>query len=605
MEHFNHKILFRGILVWSLVLLSFSTLRGQEIPDADKEKIKEYQNLIQEHQQAGDKRKVLEYSNKLATIYWQNLHYEQAIENYQRSLEINQELGNRNGVKLTYYYLGIIHAEIEKYDTAIQYFKEGIQISRELGKTSSEVSGLINVAQTYQNMGSYKESNKWTHKALRLAKELQDLKYIRSCYGLLSENYKKIGDSPESMRYFDLFSSIDKHIKKQEISEIKQESQSEISRAQTEKAQTERQLEQEKDRRKMAEDSLERAEQISRERQMQLEMKELALKKKQAQLKLEQTIRNSFIFGFVLVSIFTVLLFHFYRQKKRANRLLSEQNKKINNQNQQIQEQRNKLQIQNTKLNDSINYAENIQSAILPEKEQLEKYFNVFILFKPKDVVSGDFYWFTEVKNEQIHKVFLAVVDCTGHGVPGAFMSMIGNRLFNEIISEQAIYEPSKILERLNDNIIEALKQEHSDNTDGMDVCLISVDQASAEEQHVQFSGAKRPLYHYVLKDRKVHTIQGDRFSIGGINKNKKQKEFTTQDIYIQQGEILYLTTDGITDQVNANGKRFSSKRLLEFFNSYAEVNLEKQKLALDYRLEQFRKDTEQRDDIAVIGVKF
>jgi serine phosphatase RsbU (regulator of sigma subunit) len=589
-----------------MLILATGNTFAQNISSADQEKLDRYNKLIEQSREKGNQNQELEYINKAAFIYWQNNVYSKATEYFNRSLHINQELGNKNGIKLVSYYLGMIYSEQNKYNQAIESFERGIKISRELNMKSSIVSGLINLAQTYQNKNDYSQSNQHAKEALTLAKELQNMKFVRSCYGMLSENYKQLGDSEKSIKYFDLYSSIDKHIKNEKISEIKKESESQVSKAVTEKKKTEQELEEERDRRKMTEDSLARAEQISRERQMQLEMKELDLKKKQAQLKLEKTIRHGLLLLIGIAIIFTLLLLYFYRQKKKAYQLLAEQNEKINKQNIQIQEQKNKLEIQNTKLNDSINYAQNIQQAILPIQSDLSKIFETFVLYKPKDVVSGDFYWYTEVNNSKLNhnKTFLAVVDCTGHGVPGAFMSMIGNRMFNELINEKKIHDPAQILYYLNENIIEALKQEYTDNTDGMDVCLISIEQTEDNLKKVEFAGAKRPLYYYKQENKEIERIRGDRFSIGGINKNKKEKQFTTQELYFRKNDILYLTSDGIIDQVNLNGKRFSSKRMLNVLNASIDQPLSYQKTKLEQELENFKNETEQRDDITVIGAK-
>jgi len=584
-----------------LILLSSFQLIGQE---AEQNKIEEYEELIIKHRDEGNKSLELEYSNKAAFVYWQMNKYDKATQYFKRSLELNQELNNKNGVKLISYYLGMIYSEQNKYIKAVQEFKRGIKISRELKMKSSIVSGLINLSQTYQNINDYKLSNEHAKEALSIAKELEEMKFIRTCYGILSENYKQLGDSEKSMEYFDLYSSIDKHIKNQEISEIQKESQNKVSKAVTEKQKTEKELSQERGLRKITEDSLDRVEQISRERQMLLEMKDLTLKKQEAQLKLEKTIRHGLFFVIGISVIFTLLLLYFYRQKKKAYQLLAEQNMKINQQNMQIQEQKDRLEIQNTKLNDSINYAQNIQQAILPIQSELCKQFEIFVLYKPKDIVSGDFYWYTEIQNNKHKKTFLAVVDCTGHGVPGAFMSMIGNRMFNELINEKKIYDPGEILYYLNDYIIEALKQEHTDNTDGMDVCLISMEDGTDNQKLVKFAGAKRPLYYYTQEKKIIERIKGDRFSIGGINKNKKEKEFTTQKLYFKQNDILYLTSDGIIDQVNIKGKRFSSKRLLDILSAHADQTLSYQKIRLEEALENFKEKTEQRDDITVVGAK-
>jgi len=580
-------------LLFLICLLAFSHLAGaQSLSTEDRQKKQEYEQKITRYQQTGNQRNALEYINKLAFLYWNNKMYEQAITYFNKSLNINKELVNPSGVKKTYYYRGMIWSENEEYSRAVKSFKSGLQISREMKMKDSQLSGLLNLAQTYQLMDQYTTSNEYSQQALQLAKELNDMKRVRSSYGLLSENHKKMGNSQESIKYFDLFSSIDQHLKNQQITEIKQKSEDQVSRVRTEKQQTEQELAKEIDKRKMTEDSLQRVDSISREREIQLTMEKLENKKIQAQLKLEKTIRNSFIIGFILIAGFSILLYHFYRQ--------------INHQNVQIQQQKNKLQLQNTKLNSSLTYAENIQEAILPVKHQLSDVFEAFIIYQPKDIVSGDFYWFTQIEGHNHHRpiTFLAVVDCTGHGVPGAFMSMIGNRLFNEIITEKRILNPADILYHLNHSIVEALKQERTDNTDGMDVCLISMEHSHQAERKISFAGAKRPLFFYGHNDQSIKKIKGDRYSIGGINKNKKEKQFTNQQLTLEKGDMLYLSTDGFFDQINDNGKRFSTQRFLKSLYHNIDQTMEEQGKRLEEDWEYFKGESEQRDDVTVLGAK-
>jgi len=605
----THKLKVLTHITFILFILFFTagnSAMAQSLNKSDEKKVEQYEQQITKHRSENNIKKELEYSNKVAFIYWQNNFYDTAEKYSQRCLEINDKLGNKNGIKLTSYYLGMIYSEKEQYEQAIQSFKRGVNISRELKLKSSILSGLINLAQTHQIMDDFKQSNQYAQQALALAKEQNDMKSVRSCYGLLSENFKQLGNSEKSIKYFDLFSSIDKHLKNEKISEIQKESETRVNQAQAEKQKTEEELEEEIDKRKMTQDSLQKVARISRERQMQLEMKELEIKKKQAQLKLERTIRNSLIIGFVLIAGFSILLFNFYKQKKKAYKKLEKQNEHINAQNKQIQEQKNKLETQNNKLNDSLTYAENIQAAILPVQSELKKEFDIFILYRPKDIVSGDFYWFTQVYQDGMPRpiTFLAVVDCTGHGVPGAFMSMIGNRIFNEIISEKRIMDPAKILKLLNQYIVEALKQETKDNTDGMDVCLISMENTENHVKNIRFAGAKRPLYYYSTGEGEINKIRGDRYSIGGINKNKKGKEFTTKELQLQKGDILYLTSDGIFDQVNNSRKRFSSKRFLKVLNQNIDKSLDVQHKEMEMALDEFKGNSEQRDDITVLGAK-
>ncbi len=588
------------MILLHLIMLSGINCFAQDTED----KINNYKEQLEKYRKSGDINNELEYSSKLAFVYWQNGELDKALNHFKRSLEINEKLDNPNGIKLINYYLGMIYSEKEDYQKSVNAFKKGIKISRELGMKESILHGLINLAQTYQNKSEYKKSNQYGLEAYNLAKEQNDMKQIRSAAGILTENYKKLGNSEKSIHYFEVFSSIDKHLKNEEITEIKEESQSQVNQAISEKEKTKNELAKEIDKRKSAQDSLAKAEQMTREQQMRIEMQDLELKRKQAKIKLERTIRNTLIIGVVLIIGVTMLLYRFYKQKQRANLMLAEQNEQINKKNKQIQEQKNKLEIQNTKLSDSIDYAQNIQSAILPTDLFNNKEIEAFVLYKPKDIVSGDFYWYTYKEGTDNQKqIFIAAVDCTGHGVPGAFMSMIGNRSLNEIIVEKNINEPADILYNLNLNIIDALNQEYSDNTDGMDVCLVRID-LNNNSKDVYFAGAKRPLYFVKNGDPEMNKIKGNRYSIGGLYKNKRKKEFESHHLTVDKGDVLYLTTDGIIDQVNENRKRFSSTRLLSVLYNNLSNPMEKQGKILEKRLEDFRGDSEQRDDITVIGIK-
>jgi PAS domain S-box-containing protein len=259
---------------------------------------------------------------------------------------------------------------------------------------------------------------------------------------------------------------------------------------------------------------------------------------------------------------------------------------------------RDELFIKNDQIKGSITYAQTIQNAILPAKTEIDKYFESFILFRPKDIVSGDFYWYTKVENYH----FFAVVDCTGHGVPGAFMSMIGSRLLSEVIVEQKCFSPSEILKKLDNKIHKVLKQEKTDIQDGMDVCLCRIE--IGEKVKVLFSGAKRDLLHYNLGDKSLEVITGERKSIGGKTGLKNNEEFNETELEISKGDILYLTTDGFIDQNNKERKRFGSNEFNELLKNNAEKPLNEQKILFENALDSWMLNTKQRDDIAIVGIK-
>lgn len=263
----------------------------------------------------------------------------------------------------------------------------------------------------------------------------------------------------------------------------------------------------------------------------------------------------------------------------------------------------------------SIRYAETIQSAFLPSKIFINQCFNdYFVIYKPKDIVSGDFYWMSqvEIKPGRIVTV-VAVVDCTGHGVPGAFMSLIGGSFLNEIVNEKRVVEPAEINEILNQRIVASLNQadekdEHgkNSNTDGMDVCLCTIEKQN-DGQHfkILFSGAKRPLY-YSLVDGQIETICGNRKSIGGYAKNHRieNMNYESQTIIMKAGARLYFTSDGFSDQNNLDRRKYGSKNLIKLLEAIGELNMSDQKLAIEYELDNYARGTEQRDDITILGIQ-
>ena len=575
-----------SIKIYFLIIISlflYLSVLAQEIPENIKTELTEYENLIKKYEKENNTQQELNLLNKAAFLCWNNQLYTRSINHFKRVLELNEQSGNQNGVLLSTNYIGMIYDETLDYNTAIIYFSKGLDISRKLNNKKNIISSLINISQTYQLLTNYDESNKFALEGVELAKELNDLRLVRSFYSILANNYQNLENSKKSIEYFDLFASIDKFLKKEEIKNIKQQSESEINKAQAEKEQTKEELDKQTDRLIETESSLAKVEEVSQEQKMQLELQESKIREQAAQLKFERFVRNFLIYGFVGILIFSGILILFYR--------------KINRQKNKIEEQRDKLDLQNKKINASIQYAQNIQRAILPVKNQIKNLFDSFIIYKPKDIVSGDFYWFTRLKD----KVFLAAVDCTGHGVPGAFMSMIGSSLLNEIVLEKQVSEPSKILSLLNEKIIESLRQDETENNDGMDVCFISIDLKSNE---IAFSGAKRPLFIFKNRTSEFDEIKGDRISIGGVKNSKQSETFNNHIIQAETGDILYLSSDGLTDQNNLKRKRFGSGRLKEVILSSILEPMDTQKEIIEKELNDFQQDEEQRDDITLIGIK-
>jgi serine phosphatase RsbU (regulator of sigma subunit) len=291
----------------------------------------------------------------------------------------------------------------------------------------------------------------------------------------------------------------------------------------------------------------------------------------------------SLLIGSLFLLALAFLLFNRYKLKSKTNQLLETQNAIISEKNKDI--------------SDSINYAKKIQDAILPNSNDIKQVFpDSFVLSMPKDVVSGDFYWFTE--NEK-HKLFV-VADCTGHGVPGAFMSMIGTTLLNNIVNERKNYRPDIILNELRKSIISDLKQgEDSQNKDGMDISLICIDK---ETNLLQVACANNPIW-IVKQDNSLIEIKADKQPIGYVSSN--QKDFTLQSLELEKGDIVYQFTDGFADQFGGlKGKKFKYSQLKEIIIGLKTTSINEQGDVLKQVFTKWKDNVEQIDDVLISGIK-
>ncbi len=274
----------------------------------------------------------------------------------------------------------------------------------------------------------------------------------------------------------------------------------------------------------------------------------------------------------------------------------------------EIEIQHSSLRKANEQVMSSILYANTIQQALLPSEKKISQTLpEHFVLYRPKDIVSGDFYWFSHLSKEDLEGaesdlVFIAVVDCTGHGVPGAFMSIIGNTLLNEIINFKHILDPAEILEQLDRGVRSAVDKAEGVNTAGMDVCLLRMQKGEGGQTCVLYAGAKRPLFYVPNRQQGVNILHADRRSIGG--QYTTIRPFTTQELIVENGTTFYLTTDGYTDQNNADRIKLGTSRLKEVISQVVFLPLPEQKVAFDKVLDEHQQAAEQRDDITLIGVK-
>jgi serine phosphatase RsbU (regulator of sigma subunit) len=286
--------------------------------------------------------------------------------------------------------------------------------------------------------------------------------------------------------------------------------------------------------------------------------------------------------GFIiLLWVILGVSYNAYRNKQKTNALLEKKNKEITRQKEEI--------------TDSINYAQTIQRAILPPEKLLQKYLpDSFVIFKPKDIVSGDFYWTEKVKD----RVYFAAVDCTGHGVPGAFMSIIGHNGLNRAVKDFKLTHPAEILDKLVELVTEALHAENQGEIkDGMDVALCCLD---TEQKKLEYAGAYNPVY--LIRNKEVLEFKADRQPIGAF---EKRQPFTNHEIQLQKDDCIYVFSDGVVDQFGGEkGKKLSSKRMKEMLLSVVHLPMAQQYTELHNRFTAWQGKEEQTDDVTLIGVR-
>jgi PAS domain S-box-containing protein len=294
---------------------------------------------------------------------------------------------------------------------------------------------------------------------------------------------------------------------------------------------------------------------------------------------------------------------------KKAQAKINQQIEEIQSQNEQLMSAKEEIETQKNKIEDihknitgSINYAKTIQDALLPSKRMLNEHFENFILYRPKEIVSGDFYWTSTITYENDKRYcFLAVVDCTGHGVPGAFMSMIGMQLLNQIVNEQKIISPQDILNNLDAAIKKALKQNITENNDGMDMSIIRIEMNSDKLTPIVFAGAKRPIIW--INNNNLEFVNGTRRSIGGAV-SRNPHVFENKFLNVEKNDTIYLYSDGFIDQNGPNRKRYGTARFIEFIKNISGYSFADQQLELNTQLDKFMEGQAQRDDITIIAIK-
>lgn len=514
-------------------------------------------------QTKNNKRLSTVYHN-LGSVYIKMGNIKEAHISFEKSYALAKAMEDIYMMNLYPSSMSEVYKQLKEYNKAYYYAITSLKILNEQGFKDQITTTLITLADIQVHRAQYDAAENYLKEALKLSEEIQTQTVTKDIYQHLANLYDKTRNYQKAYEYYALFSNLKDTILNRENSRLITEMNTKYT---TEKKEQEIEL-------------LKKNEAIQK----------LELIKRKNHLNRQQTLSISIFSGFILVMIVAILIFSRYRLKKKATDQLRQAFRLIEEKNALI-EKSNRL------ITDSIQYAKRIQDAILPVDTELRKNLShdFFIVYQPAQIVSGDFYWCSSHGN----KTIFVVADCTGHGVPGAFMSMIGNTLLNEIVNEQKVTETKKIAELLDKKIIHSLGQHTgSQKYDGMDISICCIDKA---EKKITYTGAHQSMYTY---NGQLHKIKGDPYSIGGAQ-HQNTKLFSNHTISYKQGLKLYFLTDGYCDQSSEkDGKRFSSRSFEQLVIEIHEMTMEEQKGKLEKVFADWKGNAEQRDDVLVVGIK-
>lgn len=489
-------------------------------------------------------------SVNLGEIYFQKESFDTALFYYEKSLKAFRK-SNSGNVPYTLNNIGKVYLKRGDFQKALEFQKEGYNIAKQSNAKLEMTSTLLGLAGTYSEAGNLKSAIESYNKASKIAEEIGAKNELKQAYEGLAASYSAITDYANAFKFQTLLTNI----------------KDTLYVAANEKKIQFRQLNYEIEK---------------KETQISLLTKDKELQ--EVFIRKQKFTQRTFIVGFIIAILVAFQTYRNYRRKVRTNELLARQ--------------KNEIEIQNKNMTVSINYAERIQTAMFPSGCILSPVlFEYFILFKPLDIVSGDFYWFRNKNNS----IYIAAADCTGHGVPGAFMSVLGLSFLNELVNNADSLNTNDILSKLRDHIIKTLHQKNDPGStrDGMEMALFKID---TEKNILQFSGARRPLY--IVRDNTLTEIAGDKIPLG-IHFDTREL-FTNKEIEIRKNDIVYLFSDGYVDQIGGPDKRtFKSKKFKDFLLNNCDLPMDIQKEKLETNLKEWKADTEQIDDILVIGIKF
>jgi tetratricopeptide (TPR) repeat protein/serine phosphatase RsbU (regulator of sigma subunit) len=564
-----------------------------------------YIKSLQLDEEIGNKEGIARDFIGIGNIYKNQGDLANAIDYFTKSLAICNEIGRKPGIALNLNNIGTVYLLQGDYLKALDYYSKSLQINEEIGNSEGIATNLVNIGLIYNDQNDYTKALEFGKRSFALAQEVGHVSSTQEAAELLWVVHKNLGRFDESLKYYELYitsrDSLESEANQKEV--IRQEYKYEYEK-------------------QAAADSVVNAEAAKVQNALltaeQAEKKRLKSEGKRQKLENKNQQQQAYFLygGLALALLFGGFIFNRFRVTQKQKGIIESQKDEVEQQKEKVDEAYEQLEEKNTEILDSINYAKRIQSAILPPDKLVKEYLqDSFILYKPKDIVAGDFYWMEPTKNG----ILFAAADCTGHGVPGAMVSVVCNNALNRSVREYGLTDPGKILDKTREIVIQEFEKSEDEVKDGMDIALCSL-----QGNTLHYAGAHNPLW--IVTDKSEHhaglieaangsifrLTQDDPTVIIEIKANKQPigqfdtpLPYNTHTFELQPNDTVYIFSDGYVDQFGGErGKKYKPKALRQLLLSIQDHPMDKQRSLIDAAFENWRGDLEQVDDVCVIGVK-
>ncbi|MDF2452319.1 MAG: protein serine/threonine phosphatase [Bacteroidota bacterium] len=534
-----------------------------------------YNKSLKYRKETGDKRGESQSLNNIGNIYDKHGNpacveekkeclrkgKEIALGYYEKSLKIQTEIQDKRGMAYSLNNIAIIYKDIDDSTVkAMEYFEQSLKLHNEVGNRVGGAYAINNISNLFLKQGNIKAALSAANNSMDIAKEVGQPELILRNASTLKNIYRQLNKFEDAFKMYELEITMRDSLKSQN----------------NRKAALQKQFQYIYEK-KAAEDSVK----IFEEKKVTM-----------AQLKQEKTQRFALYGGLLLVGLFGAFMFNRFKVTKKQNHLIQEQKTELQRQKELVEEHQKETL-------DSIHYAKRIQTALITNADVISETIpDNFILFQPKDIVSGDFYWATTYND----KFYLAVCDSTGHGVPGAFMSLLNMGFLSEAIKEKHIEKPHEIFNYVRQRLISTISD--GGQKDGMDGILICIDTSLSSGSGLQtITYAAANNEPVLIRDNEITELPKDKMPVG---KGERTESFSLHSIELKQGDALYLYTDGFADQFGGpKGKKFKYKKLNDILLGFNSTPIEKQKVQLESEFSSWKGTLEQVDDVLVIGIKF